>query len=154
MPLVQAPDRLVPNLVRGLERRVAVRLRPGDLRPLQGARDASPALRDSLRDGVCYEEYTACETICDGLAGGIGQIVFGAAKDSLIDEIVIVSEGAVHQAVALFARDEQMIVEGSGAVGLAALMENGDSFRGKRVGLLVSGANIDAGRLAGILGKE
>ena len=67
--------------------------------------EASPALRDSLRDGVCYEEYTAGPTICDGLAGGIGQIVFHAAKDKLIDDVIVVSEKAVHRAVASFARE-------------------------------------------------
>ncbi len=112
---------------------------------------ASPALRDSLRDGVCYEEYTAGETICDGLAGGIGQIVYDAAQNKLIDEILIVSEEGVRQGVATFARDEQVIVEGSGAVGLAALAEYSSLFRRKRVGLVVSGANIDVKRLSGIL---
>lgn len=113
--------------------------------------EASPAMRDSLRDDVCYEEYTAGPTICDGLAGGIGRIVFEVAKQGLIDEQIVVSENAVHQAVASFARDEQLIVEGSGAVGLAALMENAGAFQGKRVALLISGANIDAGRLNSIL---
>jgi threonine dehydratase len=100
---------------------------------------------------VCYEEYTAGDTICDGLAGGIGQIVYGAARAKLIDDVVIVSERAVRNAVASFARNEQMMVEGSGAVGLAALAEIPGEFRGKRVGLVVSGANIDAEKLAEII---
>jgi len=116
--------------------------------------DASPALRDSLRDNVCYEEYNAAPTICDGLAGGIGQIVFEIAKQKLIDDVLIVSERAVHQAVASFAREEQMIIEGSGAVGLAALHENPSMFKNKRVALVVSGANIDAERLATILDEQ
>lgn len=115
--------------------------------------DASPSLRDSLRDSVCYEEYTAAETICDGLAGGIGKIVFDVAQNKLIDEVIIVSERAVQKAVASFARDEQMIVEGSGAVGLAAIAENPNQFQNKRVALIVSGANMDAARLAQILGE-
>ena len=113
--------------------------------------DASPSLRDSLRDKVCYEEYAAAPTICDGLAGGIGQIVFDVAMRKWIDDVLIVSEGAVENAVALFARDEQMIVEGSGAVGLAALIENAQRFKDKRVALVISGANIDVTRLASIL---
>lgn len=116
--------------------------------------DASPAMRDSLRDNVCYEEYTSAPTICDGLAGGIGQIVFQVGKQKLIDDVLIVSESAVHQAVASFASDEQMIVEGSGAVGLAALRENVERFKNKRVALVVSGANIDSSRLTTILGAS
>ena len=113
--------------------------------------DASPSLRDSLRDNVCYEEYNAAPTICDGLAGGIGKIIFEVAQKKLIDDAMLVTERAVHQAVAEFARSEQMIVEGSGAVGLAALYENPALFRRKRVVLVISGANIDAARLRDIL---
>jgi threonine dehydratase len=113
--------------------------------------DASPALRDSLRDDVCYEEYTAAPTICDGLAGGIGKIVFEVAQKKLIDDVLIVGEHAVRQAVAEFARDEQLMVEGAGAVGLAALQENARMFKQKRVALVVSGANLDATRLMDIL---
>lgn len=113
--------------------------------------EASPALRDSLRDGMCYQEYTAGDTICDGLAGGIGQIVYEVARKKWIDEIVIVSEAAVRRAVADFAGDEQMIVEGSGAVGLAAVSEYPRLFVNQRVALVVSGGNIDKTRLAGIL---
>lgn len=116
--------------------------------------DASPSLRDSLRDHVCYEEYTAAPTICDGLAGGIGKIVFEVAQKKWIDDVIIVSERAAQQAVSAFARAEQMIVEGSGAVGLAALQENSAQFRGQRVALLVTGANIDTARLALMLNQE
>lgn len=138
--------------------------------------EASPALRDSLRDKVCYEEYHAAPTICDGLAGGIGQIVFEVATRGWIDDVVVVSETAVQRAVAEFAREEQQIVEGAGAVGLAALLEfpattrrrvvgtgrrsvptmgnmhvDASTFKNQRVVLVVSGANIDADRLARIL---
>ncbi len=113
--------------------------------------DASPALRDSLRDNRCYEEYNAAPTICEGLAGGIGKIIFEVAQKKWLDDVWIVSERAARQAVAEFARREQLMVEGSGAVGLAALLENSASLRGKRVGLVVSGANIDAARLRDLL---
>lgn len=113
--------------------------------------DASPSLHDSLRDNVCYEEYDAGPSICDGLAGGIGKIVFEIAQDRLIDHVSLVTEDAVHQAVVEFARSEQMIVEGAGAVGLAELMENPAPYRGKRVVLVVTGANIDAARLNELL---
>lgn len=130
---------------------VAVKQLAPDIRVIGIQPDASPSLRDSLRDKTCYEEYTAAPTICDGLAGGIGQIVFEVAQQKLIDDVLIVGEFAVRTAVASFARNEQMMVEGSGAVGLAALSENPVMFRGKRVALIVTGANVDAGRLAAIL---
>ncbi|MCC7163876.1 MAG: threonine/serine dehydratase [Anaerolineae bacterium] len=157
--LEQAPDPdmvLVPvgggGLISGMA--VALKQLAPQIRLIAVQPEASPALRDSMRDGVCYQEYTAGETICDGLAGGIGQIVYDVARRKLIDEIVIVSETAVRRAVADFAADEQIIVEGSGAVGLAAVSENPEMFANKRVALLISGGNIDRGRLAEILSEK
>ncbi|MGB8643930.1 MAG: threonine/serine dehydratase [Anaerolineae bacterium] len=112
--------------------------------------EASPALRDSLRQGRALEEYPAGPTICDGLAGGIGQIVFQVAPGH-IDDVLVVPEAAVRRAVAALVREEQMVVEGSGAVGLAALENLPAELTGKRVALVISGGNIDAGRLTEIL---
>ncbi len=115
--------------------------------------EASPALRDSLQQGRALEEYAAGPTICDGLAGGIGQIVFQVAPGH-IDDVLIVPEAEVRRAVAAFVREEQMVVEGSGAVGLAALANLPAELRGKRVALIISGGNIDAGRLTEILQEK
>lgn len=112
---------------------------------------ASPALRDSIRDNVCYEEYAAEPTLCDGLAGGIGKIVFEVARRGLIDDVLIVPEQSVERAIASLARDEQIIVEGSGAVGLAALECYPDRFAGKRIAIVISGANIDTQRLGPLI---
>lgn len=116
--------------------------------------EASPSLRDSLRDGFCYQEYNAAPTICDGLAGGIGQIVYEVARRKWIDDPIVVSEAAVRRAVAALIRDEQQVVEGSGAVGIAALEENSARFRSQKVALVVSGGNIDARRLAEIIQEQ
>jgi len=105
--------------------------------------DASPALRDSLRDHKCYEEYAHGPTICEGLAGGIGKMVFDAAKQKLIDDVVIVAEDDVRSAIRALAETEQLIVEGSGAVGVAALLSRTIDLRGKRVAVVLSGGNID-----------
>src|SRR5581483_8657363 len=113
-----APDLqavLVPVGGGGLISGIAVALKAlaPEVRVIGVQPDASPALRDSLRDGICYEEYNAAPTLCDGLAGGIGKIVFEVARKGLIDDICIVSEQSVRRAVAAFARDEQMMVESS-----------------------------------------
>ena len=112
--------------------------------------EASPALRDSIRDGRAYEKYEAGPTICDGLAGGIGRIAFEVAQ-RYVDDVFVVGEDAVKRAVAAFVRDEQMVVEGSGAVGLAALEITSAELKIQRVVLIVSGANIDARPLARIV---
>ncbi len=111
---------------------------------------ASPALRDSLRDGICYLEYPAGPTICDGLAGGIGRICFEAAQN-LVDDVILVEEDETRAAVRALAETQQLIVEGSGAVGVAALMSGKLNLGGKRVAAVLSGGNIDLGLFAEII---
>ncbi len=105
---------------------------------------ASPALRDSLRDGRCYEAYDAAPTICDGLAGGIGKLCFEIAQ-KFIDAVVIVEEDEVIGAIRVLAETQQLIVEGSGAVGIAALLAHKINLEGKRIAVVISGGNIDLG---------
>lgn len=115
---------------------------------------ASPALRDSLRDGKCYEEYGAAPTICDGLAGGIGKICFDVAQRGLIDDVVVVEEDETKAAIRALAETQQLIVEGSDAVGIAALLARKVDLRGKRIAVIISGGNIDLGLLKQILLQE
>lgn len=112
---------------------------------------ASPALRDSLRDGKCYEEYDAAPTICDGLAGGIGKMVFEAAQNKLIDDIILVEEIETRAALRVLVETQQIVVEGSGAVGIAALLSRKIDLAGKRVAVVLSGGNIDLELLKEIL---
>ncbi len=110
---------------------------------------ASPALRDSLRDGKCYEEYEAGPTICDGLAGGIGKICFQVSQQ-FVDDVVLVEEDETKAAIRALVETQQVVVEGSGAVGVAALLARKVNLKGKRVAVVLSGGNIDLGLLAGI----
>ena len=117
--------------------------------------DASPALRDSLRDGKCYEEYPAGPTICDGLAGGVGTLAYELARDGVIDEVVTVTEEQVHDAVFALLQKEQLVIEGSGAVGVAALLAGAlPALAGKKVVAVLSGGNIDTNVLHQIVGKR
>jgi threonine dehydratase len=111
---------------------------------------ASPALRDSLRDGKCYEEYPAGPTICDGLAGGIGKICFEAAQ-TFIDDVVIVEEEETYAAIRALVETQQLVVEGAGAVGMAALLAHKVSATGSRAAVVLSGGNIDLPLLKTIL---
>lgn len=114
---------------------------------------ASPALRDSLRDNKCYEEYPAAPTICDGLAGGIGKICFEVSKQ-LVDSVAIVEEAETRAAVRALAETQQLIVEGSGAVGIAALFSHRLRLQGQQVAVVLSGGNIDLKLLKEILHEE
>jgi threonine dehydratase len=66
-------------------------------------------------------------------------------------EVVLASEAAIEQAVQLIAEIEKLVAEGAGAAPLAALLEHRARFAGRRVGLVLSGGNIDARLLASVL---
>jgi threonine dehydratase len=111
--------------------------------------EASPALRDSIRGGKALHDYPAKPTLADGLAGGIGDIVF--AHRHLIDEVVTVSEAEIEDAIVALLADDQVVAEGAGAVGVAALRAGRVAADGRPVAVVVTGGNIDAGILARLL---
>ncbi len=105
--------------------------------------EASPALAASLRDGKLYADYPAGPTLADGLAGGVGGLAYHLARQGAIHEVVVVREETLLQAIGLLAVEAHLIVEGSGAVGLAALLEDMERWNGRRVVLILSGGNLD-----------
>jgi threonine dehydratase len=128
---------------------VALKARRPQTRIVAVQPEASPALRESLRLGRPLLEYPAAPTLCDGLSGGIGELVF--AHRDLIDATVEVSEAETTEAIRDLLESDQVLAEASGAVGLAAL-------RGGRLGRLpepivavVTGANLDVRVLARLL---
>jgi threonine dehydratase len=114
--------------------------------------EASPALRESLRQGRALLTYPAGPTLADGLAGGIGEIVF--AHRHLIDEVVTVSEEETEDAIAALVAEDQVVSEASGAVGVAALRAGRIAPRdGRPVAVVITGGNIDARVLARLLAR-
>lgn len=91
----------------------------------------------------------------DSLAEGIAVKVPGRITTPLVrefvDDIVLVDEGDTEHALSLLLNIEKTVVEGAGAAGLAAVIANPDRFGGKRVGLVLSGGNIDTRLLASVL---
>jgi threonine dehydratase len=69
----------------------------------------------------------------------------------LVDDIVLVSEGDIEHAIVLLLEIEKTVVEGAGAASLAALIRQPERFRGRRVGLILSGGNIEPMVLADII---
>ncbi len=114
--------------------------------------EASPSAYLSLRDGHPYETYPADPTICDGLAGGFGRIPFEMARH-LIDEVLVVPEADVRRAVGWLVSHEQVIVEGSGAIAVAPLLNGQLDVAGRRVAAVLTGRNIDAALLQEILAQ-
>ena len=72
----------------------------------------------------------------------------------LLDDFVLVSESQLEQALALLLQIEKTVVEGAGAAGLAAVIAHRQMFEGRKVGIVLSGGNIDTRLLANVLLRD
>ena len=114
--------------------------------------EASPAALLSLRDGVPYDPYDHEPTIADGLAGGFGTIPFSIAR-TLIDRILLASEEDMCQAIFVLLDREHLVVEASGAIAIAPLLNGTFDVVGQIVVCVLSGANIETALLRHVLVK-
>lgn len=115
---------------------------------------ASPVMYESIRRGRIIEMELG-ESIAEGLHGGIEEnsITFDICR-SLVDEFILVEEDSIREAIRLLAYQQRQIAEGAGAVGVAAILENPDRFRGRKVGIVISGGNIEGDLLQEILAER
>jgi threonine dehydratase len=90
-------------------------------------------------------------TIADGIAvKGPGRLTLPIVRE-LVSDILLVDEGDIEQAIVLLLEIEKTVVEGAGAVGLACLLRFRERFAGRKVGLVLSGGNIDPLMLSDII---
>lgn len=90
-------------------------------------------------------------TVAEGIAvRDVGDRPMDILKQHGCD-VVLVPEVTIERAIAMLIEVEKTVSEGAGAAGLAALLFHPERFRGKRVGLMVSGGNIDTRTLANVL---
>lgn len=90
-------------------------------------------------------------TIADGIAvKNPGELTFPVIE-SYVDDIVTVSDEEIANAVLIMLERSKLVAEGSGAVPLAALLNNKVNIKGQKVVALVSGGNIDANTIANII---
>ena len=106
----------------------------------------------AMRQLLAREPVTAGgDTIAEGIAvSDIGELPLAIAR-SLLDRVVPVEEVAIERAISLLIEVEKTVAEGAGAAGLAALLAHPEVFRGRKVGLVLSGGNIDTRLLASVL---
>lgn len=90
-------------------------------------------------------------TIADGIAVKHPGALTLPLIRSLVDDMLLVGEDDIEQAIVLLLEIEKTVVEGAGAVGLAALLRHGSRFAGRRVGVVLSGGNIEPLVLAEII---
>ena len=97
---------------------------------------------------------SAGDTIAEGIAVKSPGASTAEVVDRLVDEILLVREREMETAVSLFLQIEKTVVEGAGAAGLAALLRYRERFAGRKVGLVISGGNIDTRLLATVLLRD
>lgn len=90
-------------------------------------------------------------TIAEGIAVATAGAYTRQVVRNYVDTLLLVDEGDVEQAVLMLLEIEKTLVEGAGAAGLAALVRHGEQFKGQKVGLILSGGNIDPLLLASII---
>jgi threonine dehydratase len=93
-------------------------------------------------------------TIAEGIAVGTPGRITQAMVEQYVDDMVLVDEGDIEQALVMLLEIEKTLVEGAGAAPLAALLKDPARFRGKQVGLVLGGGNIDPMLLAAIIERE
>ena len=135
---------------------------------ISGVSTAAKALKPGIKViGVEAELYPSMKNVVEGghgaiggdtLAEGIavkepGQLTRAIISD-LVDRIDLVGEKDIEHAVAMLVNIEKSVVEGAGAAGLAAILAQPERFRGRKVGTILCGGNIDTHLLANVLVRE
>jgi len=134
---------------------------------ISGVAVAAKAMRPSIQIiGVQSERYPAAhhafhgldpsdvpnqDTVADGIAvKSPGNLTMDLIRRH-VDDIVLVSEEDIEQAIFVLAEIEKTVVEGAGAAGVAAAMRHKDRYQGQNVGTILCGGNIDMMTLSSVL---
>ncbi len=135
---------------------------------ISGMATAAKALKPDMRivglEAAMYPSFTARmrgfrpniggQTIAEGIAvKTVGELTYAIARP-LVDEVLLIEESDFERAVALYVNVEKTVAEGAGAASLASLLAYPDKFRGRQVGLVLCGGNIDTRLLASVLTRE
>jgi threonine dehydratase len=100
------------------------------------------------------ERPSSGDTIAEGIAvKAPGRVTSGIIRQ-VVDEILLVPERDMERAVSLLLQIEKTVAEGAGAAGLAALLTHPERLRGRKIGMVLSGGNIDPRLLATVLLRD
>jgi threonine dehydratase len=137
---------LVPLSGGGLISGIAMALKSADpdIRVIGVSMERGPAMVESLRAGRVVEVVEE-PTLADALAGGLGgdnKYTFAMVR-KFVDDTVLVSEEAIARGMIFALNRLNLVIEGGGAVGLAALIEGRIKNPGQNMVVVVSGGNVD-----------
>jgi threonine dehydratase len=109
------------------------------------------ALESELPNSLPPTALPGGKTIADGIAvRRVGQLTRKIVR-ALVDEIVLVDEEEIAEAILLLLERERTVAEGAGAVGLAALLHRDLGLAGQRVVIVISGGNIDVNLVSRVI---
>jgi threonine dehydratase len=112
---------------------------------------AYPTMRAAMEG---REVHPGGQTIAEGIAvKNVGQLTLAIARQ-LVSRVVVVAEEELERAIALFLMVEKTVAEGAGAAGLAAMLAEPALFKGRKVGVVLCGGNIDPRLLAQVINRE
>ena len=94
------------------------------------------------------------DTLAEGIAVKAPGRITSEIVRALVDDIVLVTEQDVEHALSLLLTIEKSVTEGAGAAGLAAVLADPKRFKGRTLGLVLSGGNIDTRLLSGVLTRQ
>ncbi|MEA3262774.1 MAG: threonine ammonia-lyase [Pseudomonadota bacterium] len=130
---------------------VAARAIKPDIRLIGVEAELFPSMYNRLKG---TDLPTGGDTLAEGIAvKAPGEFTSKVLAD-LLDDLVLVTEGQMESALALLVQIEKTVVEGAGAAGLAAVMAYPELFKGRKVGIVLTGGNIDTRLLANVLLRD
>lgn len=154
--LADAPEidtLLVPlgggGLISGMS--VAARAAPREISVVGVEAELYPSMYNRLRG-----THLPCggDTLAEGIAVKEPGQLTAQFIEALVDDVLLVNERRLEEAVSLLLQIEKTVVEGAGAAGLAALLAFPERFRGRTVGIVLCGGNIDTRLLANVLLRD
>ena len=130
---------------------VAARAIKPDIRIIGVEAELFPSMYNRLKgtDLPC-----AGDTLAEGIAVQEPGAFTSKVLAELLDDLVLVTEGQMERALALLVQIEKTVVEGAGAAGLAAVMAYPELFKDRKVGIVLTGGNIDTRLLANVLLRD
>lgn len=137
------------GLISGMATVAKARAHPVEVIGVQA--ELYPSMHAMLRG-----ETVTCDgdTLAEGIAVKTPGVLTSQVVRALVDDIVLVGERDLEHAVAMLLTIEKTVAEGAGAAGLAALLAHPRRFRGRTVGLVLCGGNIDTRLLANVLLRD
>ncbi len=116
----------------------------------------SKNIDDEYSKGQMKLQKDVCQTstIAEGIAVKKAGRITSQIVKKLVDDVILVNEQMIERALVMILEKEKTLVEGAGAAALAGILFNKQKFTGKKVGIILSGGNIDQRVLAAVLMRD